>query len=258
MIEPAVSIEEIRFSYGQRNIYEHFSLAIPENDILFVMGVNGCGKTTLLKILCGFLRIQAGKVHVKGRSIYDYSQKAFAQLVSYVPQTLNLTADFLVKDYLVLGRAPYKAFGASYTDEDYLCAEKYAQQLSLVQLLDTPFQHLSGGQKQNVAICRALIQETPILVLDEPMSALDIGHQAAFLALLQELKKAGKTIVLTSHNPNHALCFDSSVCLLQDGKKIGLGKASDVLDNEAVAAVYGGNLRILESGGSRNLVFDFP
>ena len=241
MNKPAISIQDICFAYDNHVIYQSFTLDIEENDISFIMGLNGCGKTTLLKIICAFLKVQSGEILVRGRKLYDYDNKFLARTIAYVPQIANMNSDFLVKDYLALGRTPYMGIIGNLRKDDYDIVESFAQDLGIMDILNNEFNQLSGGQKQIVSICRALVQESPIIILDEPMSALDMGKQAEFLSLLLKLKSEGKTIVLTSHNPNHAFAIEesSSVCFIHDGSILALGKPRQVLTPDNMLRVFG-------------------
>lgn len=249
MNEGMIFIHNISFAYEKNQVYDNFSLCISQNDIFFIMGINGCGKTTLLKLVCNFLKTDSGEIIVSGKSVNKYGSKCYSRVVAYVPQTIKLNSDFLVKDYLVMGRNPYKSICSSINKNDYAIVEKYAEKLGIASLLDVNFNTLSGGQKQIVAICRALVQETPIIVMDEPMSALDLGKQADFLSLLLELKRQGKTIVLTSHNPNHALAISEhcTVGLLHNKELVGIGKCSDVLSQNNVTKVFGDKIQVKET-----------
>ncbi len=241
MSSAAISVQGIRFAYDKNEIYNDFSLDIPENSIFFIMGINGCGKTTLLKNICSFLRVDSGSIEIQGKNQFAYDSKALARIIAYVPQMIRLNSDFTVKDYLVLGRTPYKDFCAAMDAGDYAIVEKYTKKLGLTGLLEKEFNTLSGGQKQIVAICRAMVQETPIIIMDEPMSALDLGRQADFLTLIMNLKSAGKTVVLTSHNPNHALALGNhcDVCFIHKKKIIGVGPCGNVLSQNNIRAIFG-------------------
>lgn len=242
----AVSLKNIDFAYDKKQIYKGFSVDVNTNDIFFIMGINGCGKTTLLKIICSFLPVSNGNVSIDGKDIKQLDSKSFSRIVSYVPQTINLSSDFLVKDYLAMGRTPYKKFYSTIDEFDYQMVEKYAREFEIENLLGFNFNSLSGGQKQLVAICRAFIQETPIVVMDEPMSALDLGKQAEILSLLLRLKEQGKTIILTSHNPNHALAIKeySKTCLLDNGSILACGNSTDVLTKENFERIFGNKIHL--------------
>lgn len=143
-----------------------------------------------------------------------------------------------------MGRSPYIKFGLSPSKADFEIVEKYAEKLGICDILTSTFNELSGGQKQVVAITKALIQETPIIVMDEPMSALDIGKQAEILILINQLITESKTIILTSHNPNHALLTNCKVCLINEGQVISYGLNKNVLTPENLEKVYGKNVKL--------------
>lgn len=251
----AIEINDITFSYGHHSIYKSFSLPMYENQITYIMGNNGCGKTTLLNIITGFLIPTSGTIKVFGIDIRKLNSKELAKRIAYVPQTIRQNIDFCVKDYLALGRSPYLKFGFSPSNEDYAIVEKYASEMGVLEYLNLNFNQLSGGQKQLVTITRALIQETPIVILDEPMSALDIGKQAEFLCTIQKLQKdLGKTLILTSHNPNHALQNDCNVCLIHERKVLQYGKNKEVLNAENIQKVYGSKVKI--EPNNANIVFN--
>lgn len=252
MTKNVISIRNICFAYDKIPIYNNFSLDIDEGDIFFIMGINGCGKTTLLKIIGSFLKIDSGKIQIDGRSLESFDSKSLAKVVAYVPQTVSLNSEFLVMDYLSLGRTPYKDLYASINAADYKIIEHYASTLGIEELLDISFNSLSGGQKQLVAIGRALVQETPIIILDEPMSSLDLGRQADFLSLIIRLKKEGKTIILTSHNPDHALAIKESckICLLHKGTIVSLGDYKTVFTPENIRMVFGDKIFVDTENGS--------
>lgn len=234
-----ISLKNISCCYGKKEILSNISMDIDKGKIVFLMGNNGSGKTTLLKCLLNNIPIQKGSILFEGKEISHISKSDFSKLISYVPQNININCDLKVKDYLVLGRNPYIAFGSP-TSYDYEIVEKYALQTGILNILTQPFHLLSGGQKQWVTITRALIQETPVLIMDEPMSALDLEKQAELLILLKNLKKQlGKTIILTSHNPNHCFCLDSSVCLLNHKKILAFGHPKQVFTQKNISDVYG-------------------
>lgn len=234
-----IEIKNLDFSYDKNKIYDSLSLCFVENEITYIMGNNGCGKTTLLKLITGFLIPQNGEILILGNKISNLSSRELAKRIAYVPQNIKQNVDFCVKDYLALGRTPYIRFGMNPSKDDYALVEAYAREMGILDFLSHNFNELSGGQKQLVSITRALIQETPIIILDEPMSALDIGKQADFLCTLKKLKQRGKTVILTSHNPNHALTINCNVCLINNNCILGYGNCKDVLSNANIEIVYG-------------------
>ena len=256
MCDSSISLNRISFSYYNHNVFSDFSLQIEYNTISFIIGNNGCGKTTLLKLICGLIQPNKGEILIHNKRIDTMTVNKKARMISYVPQTIYMNSDFLVKDYLALGRSPYLHWGHTLSKDDYQKIEETAEILGILPLIDKVFDELSGGQKQIVAVARAIVQNTPIIVMDEPMSALDIRKQTELLLLLVKLQKEGKTIILTTHNPNHTLQFDCKVGLLNSGKLIGYGNADNILTNENINIIFGDYVQMISHQNQKNIQFN--
>lgn len=254
--ETTVSIRNICFAYETKQILKHISMEIQKGRICFVMGNNGSGKTTLLKNITGFLSPQFGSVLINNIDVSKIDKNTLSKKISYVPQAIHLNTDFSVIDYLSLGRTPYLGVLDKMSKEDYQIIEKYSTRLSIDDLYDVPFNKLSGGQKQLVAIARSLIQETPIIVLDEPMSALDIGKQAELLKYLNELAKNGKTIILTTHNPNHTFVVDSDACFVKEGEIVAFGNSKSIINEGLLKEIYGNGVELDKNEKHTSIVFN--
>ena len=252
MSENAISIESVSFSYNKEPVLNNISFSVPINRICFVMGNNGSGKTTLIKNILGFLSPQSGTIRVLGKEVSKLERHSMSKLVSYVPQAIHLNTDFTVIDYLALGRTPHIGTISSLKDNDYQIIEDYSKRLGIDTIYDTAFNELSGGQKQIVAIARSLIQDTPLIIMDEPMSALDIGKQAELLRLLSVLSKT-KTILLTTHNPNHALTITSDACFLHTGTIAAYGDSKAIIHNSILHKIYGDSV-VMNNDAMRNAV----
>lgn len=256
MSKNAIQINDLCFSYGTKSVLENVSITIPANHICFIMGNNGSGKTTLLKNIMGFLSPQSGIIQIQGENSLSLDYKAMSRMISYVPQAIRLNTDFLVIDYLSLGRTPHMQWMNKLSDLDYQIIETFAEKLGIVELFDATFNNLSGGQKQMVAIARSLIQDTPIVIFDEPMSALDIGKQVDLLKILWEQTLQGKTIILTTHNPNHALAVESDSCFIKEGKVAAFGRSDDIIQNDLLYEIYGSNITLDQGKSSKSVVFN--
>lgn len=250
----AISIDNLSFAYDRKQALSNLTIEVSQNRICFVMGNNGSGKTTLLKNILGLLTPQSGSIEILGKDIRSLDHLSMSRLVSYVPQAIRLNTDFKVIDYLALGRTPHIGILKKLSEADYEIIDKYTIQFGINDYIDSEFNSLSGGQKQLVAIVRSLIQDTPIIVLDEPMSALDIGKQAELLRAFRDLAKY-KTIIMTTHNPNHALSIDCDVCVLNHGKTLAFGKNNKVVNEALLNEVYGPYIS-LARGNSEHIVFN--
>ena len=256
MSEYAVSLENVSFSYDKSEVLKELTLSIPKNRICFVMGNNGSGKTTLLKNIMGFLSPQSGKIRISEKDVSVIDRYSMSKMISYVPQAIHLNTDFSVIDYLSLGRTPYIGLMTSLRDIDYEIIEQYSIRLGIDNILDSTFNKLSGGQKQIIAIARSLIQDTPLIIMDEPMSALDIGKQVDLLKLLHELVEKEKTIILSTHNPNHALSTDSDACFMKHGQIIAYGDSKIIINNELLHDIYGNDIDLDHGKINDSVVFN--
>lgn len=235
-----INVENLSFSYKRNNVLKGCNFNILSKSVNAIIGINGAGKTTLFNCLIKELSNYDGNILYNEKNLKDISYKELSKLVSFVPQLSSLgEIDCPVRDYLVEGRTPYlKSFSIPNKD-DYLIVEKYAKEIGIDDLLGCNVMNLSGGQIQLISIARALIQETDIIIMDEPMSALDLSNQAVVLKLIKSLNEKGKTIIFTTHNPNHAIAIGCNILVLADGKIFNSGKASDVLTNQTINKIYG-------------------
>jgi len=161
---------------------------------------------------------------------------------SYVPQKTYTADDYLVRDYLSYGFVNALKFYESPKEEHLLKIEEISKELNIEHLLNKKMGSISGGERQIVTIASCVLQNTPIILLDEPTSALDLKNQYAVLSLLKKIASEGKTIILSSHNPNHALFLESNVFLMDNEKIINSGSAKSIINKETLKGVYGDNI----------------
>ena len=252
----ALHIEGVCFSYESKEVLKHVSADIEQGHICFIMGNNGSGKTTLLKNVMGFLLPKSGEIHIEDNVVGLLDRKSISKMVSYVPQAININTDFSVYEYLSLGRTPYLGIQGKLSGEDFDIIEKYANRLGVASFYERSINKLSGGQKQMVAIAKSLIQETPLVIMDEPMSALDIGKQVELLVVLRELTKEGRTIVLTTHNPNHAISIESDACFLKDGTVVAFGRSKEIIQDILLEEVFGKGISLEHGKITDSVVFN--
>jgi len=239
MSNKIISVKNLTIGYGKKEVLKNISFEIENGSIVVVLGNNGVGKTTLFKCLLKLLKVPNESIQVNGKDINKMSIKEYAQVVSYVPQLTSFdNYNIRVKDFLVQGRTPYLKMFSSPSDEEYLKVFEYAKRFKIENLLLSEMSTLSGGQVQLISIIRSLIQETPIVILDEPLSALDIKNQMIVLNLIKEMKEEGKTIIFSSHNPNYCYSLKSDCLLLKDGSVFGFDKADSILTKAKLNELY--------------------
>lgn len=245
-----IDIRHITFRYGKNTVLNDINLTIEQNSLTALIGLNGAGKSTLFGCLSKQNEINNGEITVYGKNIKKYSFNEYAKIVSVVPQLSSIKqVDYKVRDFLVEGRTPYLPTFAVPGMNEYRFSEKIAVEMEIDKYLDIEFDKLSGGEQQLVLIARALVQDTPIIVLDEPMSALDLRNQSFLLRIIKQLSTEGKTVLFSTHNPNHALALACDVCIIHNNQVFCHGRASEVLSADVIREIYGTDICLYENAG---------
>lgn len=217
-----IEIDSVSFSYGPQKVLDRLSFTVEENDFLAILGSNGAGKTTLINLLAGLLRPQGGRIHLGGRSIRSYRRNELAGMIALVRQGTTPTFGFTVRETVMMAR--YFASGRKLfeTQEDRAIVERSLEMTDTQRFADRALTALSGGERQRVFIARALAQQTPLLLLDEPTSHLDLKHQIGIFELLTHLlHNERKTILVVSHDINLVQHYAGSYLLLApDGRTL--------------------------------------
>ena len=240
-----IEVKNLSFKYNKngKTVLDNLSFTIEKGTVNVLIGVNGSGKTTLIKTLAGLLENYSGEIVLDGKKLSEIKIQDRAKIMSYVAQRNNSVDDFLVREYLLFGRVNKLSFYSSPKKEDEDEMLKCAERFKITHLLDKKLGEISGGERQIVSICSAIIQDTDLVILDEPTSALDIKNQHTVLSIIKDIaSECGKTFILSSHNPNHALFLDSNVILLQNGKTSVIGNAKEIITKESLSEIYGDNL----------------
>ena len=240
-----IEVKNLSFKYNKngKTVLDNLSFTIEKGTVNVLIGLNGSGKTTLIKTLAGLLENYSGEIVLEGKNLSEIKIQDRAKIMSYVAQRNNLVDDFLVREYLLFGRVNKLSFYSSPKKEDEDEMLKCAERFKITNLLDKKLGEISGGERQIVSICSAIIQDTDLVILDEPTSALDIKNQHTVLSIIKDIaNECGKTFILSSHNPNHALFLDSNVILLQNGKTSVIGNAKEIITKESLSEIYGDNL----------------
>ena len=254
----SIKINNISFKYDKKTpelTLNDINLNLKEASINVLLGLNGCGKTTLLKLLAGLEKPLSGAIYYDEEELTKISIKERSKRFSYVPQYSYVIGDILVRDYLLFGTANKLAFYQSPGEEEKQLVDSVSERLGITHLLDKNIGEVSGGERQIIFIACALIQDTPIILLDEPTSALDIKNQNKVLTVLKEISKESKTIILSSHNPNHALFLDSNVILMNKGVIATTGIAKDLITVEKLTSIYGEHVCYSDELGYREISF---
>lgn len=230
---------------GARTIVDHVSVRVESGEWLAVIGPNGAGKSTMLRALAGVLPSE-GAIEVDGTPLAKLSTKERARRIATVAQNPIIPEAIIVSDYVALGRTPYAGmFGAARPgDHDRVVEALY--DLDAGHLVDRRVDSLSGGERQRILLARALVQDTPVLLLDEPTTALDVGHQQDVLELVDRLRRERNlAVVMTIHDLTSASRYPDRLLLLVDGREEASGSAADVLTEAHLERFYGAQVRVL-------------
>lgn len=234
-----IECRELSFGYeAEKSILNNIAFTVDKGELITLIGPNGAGKSTFLNCLCGLLKPTGGTIHLNGNNISALNRRQISMVVAYVPQKTSVPFDYSVRDFTVMGRAGYYSMLQSPGESDYKKVEAALCRLGIEELSERPINALSGGEQQKVCIARALVQEAELIILDEPTSALDYGNQMRVLRLVKELSHMGKAILVTSHNPDHALMLESKVAVLEKTGHLETGNCSDILTSERLSNLY--------------------
>lgn len=234
-----LKIDNVSAGYTKENVINNVSLDVNEGDFLGLIGPNGSGKTTLLRLASRILYPNKGHISYKQNNIFTMPLKEFCRNVAFVTQDTGMNFSFTVSEIVLMGRIPHLKRLQTESKDDIRIAENALAVTDSLHLKDKMIDELSAGERQRVIIARALAQEPKLLLLDEPTSHLDIGHQVQILDLLTKLNRAQKlTIVMVQHDLNLAGCYCNRIALLNTGAVYKHGPAADVLTYQNIEAVY--------------------
>jgi iron complex transport system ATP-binding protein len=244
-----LEIKKLSASYGTRRVLHEISLALPAGGILAVIGPNGAGKTTLLRAITGIVTPQSGQVLVEGRNINELSSPERARCIAVVPQARQLPPAFTAWETVLLGRTPHLNWLGQTSPQDEAIVRQVMQRTSTLELADRPVGELSGGEQQRLLLARALAQATPILLMDEPTSHLDLQFQFGLLEEVRGLARQDHlAVMVVLHDLNLVARYADRVALLVEGSLVALGSTSEVLTQEVLSEAYHVPLEVLHAG----------
>lgn len=236
----AIEVTDLCFEYEKsKPVLDNICFSVDQGAVVAILGRNGCGKSTLLDCIIGYNDFNSGSIKMNGRDIKSLSDKELSRNVAYIAQKTEINLDYSVLEFILFGRNCRLKFGASPTEPDYEIAKANAEKCGITHLLSKYINKLSGGERQLVFIARALTQESPIIIMDEPTASLDYGNQLKLYEMIKDLQKEGKTIIFTTHNPTHVLYLDCTVAVIQSGKITKSGSAKDIVTQATLKEIYG-------------------
>jgi iron complex transport system ATP-binding protein len=229
-------------------IVENVSLAVDEGEWMTLIGPNGAGKSTLLRAIAQLVPFQ-GSIRLDERDARSLGRRDLSRRIAFVPQSPVLPPEMRIRDYVLLGRTPYIGTFATERHSDHEAADRALRHLELVELAGRPLRTLSGGEQQRAVLARALAQEAPLLLLDEPTAALDLGRQQQVLELVAELRLHGRlTVISAMHELTLAAQYCDRLALISSGRLVAAGAPREIATRELIAEHYNARVEVIGEG----------
>ena len=234
-----IKVENLSYGYlKNKKVLNGINFSLEEGDIFSLIGTNGSGKSTLLKCIAQIIPYTKGRIQYYGKESRDYSRKELAKIVAYLSQNQLQMLNYNVEEFLLTGRAPYIGSFSRPENKDYEIVHEVANKLGLEEILFRNINSLSGGQRQKIMFARALVQESKIILLDEPMNHLDFKNQLEILKLIKDLSNTGKTIVMVNHDPNTVLSLGGKVGILNQYGEMLMGDSDQLIHEKNLQNLY--------------------
>ena len=247
-MSPVIEASEIKYRYGSDWVLNGLSLALEQGEIAGIIGPNGSGKTTVLKLLSKTLKQESGSIRLMGRNIASMKQKEIAKIVAVVPQGTSIAFPFTVREIVLMGRSPHLGLLQTERESDIRIADNAMALTDTLEFANRSIDELSGGERQRVIIARALTQEPKIMLLDEPTSYLDINHQIEIFDLIKRLNSEQElTSMIVSHDLNLAAEYCDRLILLKNGKAYKDGPPREVITEADIREVYEANVVVSDN-----------
>lgn len=242
---PPIEFDQVHFAYGDIPVLRDLSFVFEPGSFLGVIGPNGAGKTTMLRLLTGLQHPSRGTVRIAGTSVTGIAPRTLARTLAVVPQNESIAFPYSVASMILLGRFPHTGFLGFERPEDLRVAQEAMRLVGIDHLADRAVADLSGGEQHRVFIARALAQQTPVLLLDEPSAHLDIHYQVSLFELLARMHRdEGRSVLIITHDLNLAGMFCDRILLLDDGQAAAWGTPADVLREDILTRHFSVNISI--------------
>ncbi len=234
-----LELEEVRGGYGRGDVVRGISCSAGPGEILCLLGPNGCGKTTLFRLLLGSLPLSGGSIRIDGRNTEKLSPRELANLIAYIPQYHAPVFSYTVLEVVLMGRASHFSSFEQPRAVDRETAFEALEKVHALHLANEKYTALSGGQRQLILIARAICQSAKVFVMDEPSANLDYANHQLLMKVIRDLAKKDYCILLSTHSPEHPFAIGNKVLLMKEGKVAGFGAPRQVITPRSLELVYG-------------------
>jgi len=234
-----IAVDSLEFSFRNKSVLHGVNFSARQGELICLLGQNGAGKTTLFRCLLGLLGGYKGNILIDGVECKKFSTAQLAKRVAYIPQAHEPIFNYTVFETVLMGTSVLTSRFKTPGKHESETVEHMLELLNISHLADRGYAELSGGERQLTLIARALAQRSRILVMDEPTANLDYGNQIRVMRQVKKLAQNGYLVILSTHNPEHALQYSDKVLVLKDGKALKCGAPSDVLTPALIDEVYG-------------------
>ena len=240
-----LEIDGLYGGYGADDIIKGVSCTAGEGEILCLVGPNGCGKTTLFRLILRSLKATGGTVRIDGKDTQTLSPKTLANLIAYIPQQHAPVFTYTVLDIVIMGRANHFSAFEAPKPIDRDAAFAALEKMGIEHLANRTYTSLSGGQRQMIIIARAICQSAKIFVMDEPSANLDYTNQQLLMDVVASLSEKGYLVIMSTHNPEQPLRISHKVMLMHEGRVVAFGKPAEVITSDTLEKIYGIEMDVL-------------
>lgn len=231
--------------YNSRRIFHDVNFQLDKGQVISILGRNGAGKSTLLNCLANLYKPTTGEIFLEGKAMRHLPLNQVSRFIGYVPQAHYPVYAYSVRNFVVMGRTPYIKTFSSPSRSDYEKVDQVLEKLKISHLADKAYTEISGGERQQVTIARALVQEPKVILLDEPTAHLDYGNQIRTVKMIKELSEEGFGVIMTTHNPDHALMMGGLAGVLESDGVLEFGRSEEILTEDRLSELYDVKLRLL-------------
>lgn len=255
-----LDVKDLSFKYyNSRMIFHDVSFSLDAGEVMCILGTNGAGKSTLLNCVAGLFTPASGSILLNGTDTAHMSMRDIARVIGYVPQIHTPAYAYTVREFTVMGRTPYIGAFARPSKADYEMADSALKRLGIEKLAEKNYTEISGGERQQVTIARVLTQDPKLILLDEPTAHLDYGNQFRIVRMVRQLADEGYALIMTTHNPDHAIMLGGKVAILDRNGVLGVGQAAEMLSAGTLSNLYGMEIKtVFDEDAGRNICVVLP